>query len=206
MCRPVAVRLVAGVWSAASSGGMAGVPGSCRSCSANEPRSPRRTARAAASINVRPSSGTAPAGRTNTPPGLPSRGAGRAALQIAPQSVSGLAGPLVEDDEVEVQATATDIGVPLHELAGQRIVIGGPESGQHDRPVAGDGERPEARLSQPVGGDGVRRTQGRTRKEHGRRQAVDTMPRRRPSGRGPAAPPGSGRERLRRHALRRRVV
>ena len=84
--------------------------------------------------------------------GLAEQGAGRAALQIAHQSVNGLAGPLVEDDEVEIHAPAADIAVPLHKLAGQRIVISRPESGQHDRPVAGDGERPEARLSQPVGG------------------------------------------------------
>ena len=85
---------------------------------------------------------------------------------------------------------------PLHELADDNDVVGSPPSGQHDRPVAGDGERPEARLSQPVGGDGVRRTQGRTRKEHGCRQAVIRCHVVDRQAEAPQLLPGSGRERF----------
>ena len=101
--------------------------------------------------------GPGPRRRTNTPPGLSSSGPAGPALEVGLEPLGGVAGPLVEEDEVEVQAAAADVGVPLHELAGQRLVVGRADAGQHDRPVAGDGVRPEARLAQPVGGDGVRR-------------------------------------------------
>mgnify|MGYP001084969859 CR=1 FL=1 len=43
----------------------------------------------------------------------------------------------------------------------------------YDRPVAGYGEWPEARLPQPVGGDGARGAQRRACVEHGPRQSVE---------------------------------
>src|SRR4051794_19966016 len=54
-------------------------------------------------------------GEEEHPAGLAEQRAGRAALKVAPQTVSGLAWALVEDDEVEVHAAAAGIAMPMHE-------------------------------------------------------------------------------------------
>ncbi len=96
-------------------------------------------------------------GQDEHPTRLAEQRAGGAGLEVGLELLGGVAGALVQDDQVQVQAAAAGVGVPLHELADQRLVAGGADAGQHDRAVAGDGVRPQARLTQAVGGDGVRR-------------------------------------------------
>ncbi len=95
-------------------------------------------------------------GQDKHPARLAEKRAGSAALEVGLEPVTGVARALIHDDEVQVQATAPCIGVPLHELADEGLVVWLGDPDQHDRKVTGDGVRPQARLPQAVGGDGIR--------------------------------------------------
>ncbi len=66
-----------------------------------------------------------------------------------------------------------NVAVPLDELAGERLVVSRRDPDQHDRPIAGDGMRPEAGLAQTIGGDRFLRTQRGTSEYDGPYQAVE---------------------------------
>ena len=87
---------------------------------------------------------------------LAKKRAGNAALEVGPEPVTSIAWPLIHDDKVQVYAAASSIGVPLHELADEGLVVRHGDPDQHDRKVAGDAMRPQARLPEAIGGDGIR--------------------------------------------------
>ena len=126
------------------------------SCSASAPRPPPRTTRAAAFRSDRVVGRNLARGQDEHPARLAEQRAGGAGLEVSLELLGSVAGALVQKDQVQVQAAAAGVDVPLHELADQRLVAGGDDAGQHDRAVAGDGVRPKPRLTQAVGGDGVR--------------------------------------------------
>ena len=97
----------------------------------------------------------------------------RGRLEVGLEPSDGIAGALIQDDQVQVQATAARVGVPLHELVDQRFVAGRGDDRQHDGAVSGDGVPPQARLPQPVGGDGVRSAQRGASEDHGPGQPVE---------------------------------
>ncbi len=95
-------------------------------------------------------------GHDKYPARLAEKLAGNAALEVGPESITSVTRALIKDDEVQVQATAPRIGVPLHELADEGLVVLHGDPDQHDRKVTRDGMRPQARLPEAIGGDGVR--------------------------------------------------
>ena len=105
------------------------------------------------------SAGTLPALRTNIPPGFAERRAGRTGPENGLERVRSVAGTLVQNDEVQVQAAVANVAVPLDKLVDERLVVSHRDTDQHDRPIAGDGMRPQARLAQTIGGDRFRRAQ-----------------------------------------------
>ena len=112
-------------------------------------------------------------GQDEHPTRLVEQRAGGASLEVSLELLGSVTGALVQKDQVQVQATAAGVDVPLHELADQRLVAGGDDAGQHDRAVARDGVRPKPRLTLAVGGDGVRHPQRRASEDDGTRQSVE---------------------------------
>ena len=66
-----------------------------------------------------------------------------------------------------------NVAMPLYKLVDERLVVSRRDTDQHDRPIAGDGMRPQARLPQTIGGDRVPRAQRCTSEYDGPRQAVE---------------------------------
>ena len=112
-------------------------------------------------------------GQDEHPTRLVEQRAGGASLEVSLELLGSVTGALVQKDQVQVQAAAAGVDVPLHELADQRLVAGGDDAGQHDRAVARDGVRPKPRLTLAVGGDGVRHPQRRAGEDDGTRQSVE---------------------------------
>ena len=82
--------------------------------------------------------------------------AGGSALQFGSELLAGFAGTLVQNHEVQFHAPAAGISTPLNKLANEDSSSAAFDPDQHDRQVTGDAMRPQPRLPQTVGGDGVR--------------------------------------------------
>ncbi len=73
-------------------------------------------------------------------------------LQPVAQFISRIG--IVQEDEIRQQSATTPVRVRSNQFAGQVGVPWIRESGQHDREIAGDPVRPQARLAEAVSGDG----------------------------------------------------
>ena len=112
-------------------------------------------------------------GQDEHPARLAEERASGAALEVGLEPVTGVARALIHDDEVQIQATAPCIGVPLHELADEGLVVWRDDPDQQNRNVTGDAMRPQAPLAEAIGGDGISFPQPRTGENDRPRQLIE---------------------------------
>ena len=84
------------------------------------------------------------------PPGLPIDLGVGSALQFTSQPLASFARPCVQDHQVQLDPPAADIATPLKKLANERLIFGCRDVSQHDRQVAGNAMRPQARLPETI--------------------------------------------------------